>query len=321
MSSGKKTDSGIVKRLASEKGFELVGIAEACRLDEESAQLTEWLSRGYQASMQWMERNTDRRADPRSVLNGAKSVVSLGKNYYTQSQHADTSAKISKYAWGDDYHLVLGRVLKDLVAELSEMFPGNNFLWYCDTGPVMDKAWARRAGIGWIGKHTNVISRRIGSWVFLAEIITDLDLEYDLPETDHCGSCRACIDACPTNAIVEPYLLDANKCISFLTIENRDEAIPAEFVPNLDSWLFGCDICQDVCPWNRKFAAPSGEPAFLPREENLNLKPQDIHLMTREEFAGRFRRSPVKRTKYEGLQRNARALSAGSNSPENGCHS
>ncbi len=321
MSSGKKTDSGIVKRLASEKGFELVGIAEVCRLDEESAHLTEWLSRGYQATMQWMETNTGKRADPGNVLDGARSVVSLGKNYYTPFQHADSSAKISRYAWGDDYHIVIGTILKDLVADLSAKFPGKKFLWYCDTGPVMDKAWARRAGIGWIGKHTNVISRQIGSWIFLAEIITDLELEYDLPETDHCGSCRACIDACPTDAIVEPYVIDANKCISFLTIENRDGSIPAEFVPNLDNWIFGCDICQDACPWNRKFAAPSGDPSFLPRGENLNLKPQDIHLMSREEFAERFRRSPVKRAKYEGLQRNARALTAASNSQEHECHS
>lgn len=308
MSDDKKTSTSFVKQLASEKGFDLAGIAEACRLDEESAHLAGWLSRGYHAAMRWMETNADKRADPVRVLEGARSVVSLGKNYYTPSQHSDSSAKISRYAWGDDYHLVIGEILKEMAAELSARFPGNKFLWYCDTGPAMDKAWARRAGIGWIGKHTNVINRRIGSWIFLAEIITDLDLDYDLPETDHCGSCRACIDACPTNAIVEPYILDANKCISFLTIENREDTIPGEFVPNLDNWLFGCDICQDVCPWNRKFATSSDDPAFLPRGENLNLKPQDIHLMTREEFAERFRRSPVKRAKYEGLQRNAGAL-------------
>ena len=314
MSDDRRSDTAFIKRLASEKGFELVGIAEACRLDEESAHLAEWLSRGYQATMRWMETKSDRRADPGRVLEGARSVVSLGKNYYTPSQHAESSAKISRYAWGDDYHLVIGEILKGLVAELSARFPANKFLWYCDTGPVMDKAWACRAGIGWIGKHTNVISRRIGSWIFLAEIITDLDLHYDSPETDHCGSCRACIDACPTDAIVEPYVLDANKCISFLTIENRDDAIQVGFASKLDNWLFGCDICQDVCPWNRKFATPSDDPAFTPRGENLNLKPQDIHLMTREEFAERFRRSPVKRAKYEGLQRNARALISASRS-------
>ncbi len=316
MGSDRESDTRFVKRLATEKGFELVGVAEANPLDDEVEHLREWLSRGYQASMRWMESNVDKRADPGLVLDGARSVISLGKNYYTPFQHEAFSAKISRYAWGDDYHLVLGKILKEYVAELSSKFPANKFIWYSDTGPVMDKAWARRAGIGWIGKHTNVINREIGSWIFLAEVITDLDFVYDLPETDHCGSCRACIDACPTDAIVEPYVVDANRCISFLTIENRDETIPAGLIPKLDNWLFGCDICQDVCPWNRKFATTSDEQSFLPREENLNLKPRDIHLMNRDEFAERFRRSPVRRAKYEGLQRNAAALSAAPQSKE-----
>ncbi len=311
---GRSADAGIVRDLAGRMGFDLVGIAEAERLGPESEHLREWLSRGYQATMKWMDRSEEKRADPAGLLENAKSVISLARNYYTPFKHADGTAKISRYAWGDDYHLVIGDALGKMVEELRAGFPGNKFTWYCDTGPLMDKAWAQRAGIGWIGKHTNVINRSLGSWFFLAEIITDLDLEPDEPAVDHCGSCRACIDACPTGAIVGPYVLDSNKCISFLTIENREDSIPDELMPKLDNWLFGCDICQDVCPWNLKFETPTDSTAFRPRAENLNLKASDVHLMNREEFAERFRRSPVKRAKYEGLQRNAKALSVASQS-------
>lgn len=316
MSEGRSADARFVKTLAERMGFDLVGIAKAELLGPESKHLHEWLSRGYQATMKWIDSREEKRADPARLLENARSVISLGRNYYTPFSHDAGTAKISRYAWGDDYHKIIGDALKSLVTELRGNFPEKAFTWYCDTGPVMDKAWAQRAGIGWLGKHTNVINRKLGSWIFLAEIITDLDLEPDLPAVDHCGSCRACIDACPTDAIVEPYVLDSNKCISFLTIENRDDFIPDGLVPQLDNWLFGCDICQEVCPWNRKFETPADDPAFYPREENLNLKADDVHLMSREEFAERFRRSPVKRAKYEGLQRNAKALSAASQSKE-----
>jgi len=303
-----KEIANFIKKSAEEEGYDLAGITEAKSLDEESDHLREWLNRGYHGTMAWMEKNFENRTDPRKVLNDARSVISLGVNYYDHSVHGEDTAKISRYAWGDDYHVIIGEKLQRYVNRLQKKFPSNKFIPYCDTGPVMDKAWAQRAGIGWIGKHTNVINRGIGSWIFLGEVITDLECEFDPPAIDHCGSCRECINACPTEAIVEPYVLDANKCISFLTIENRDEQIPPNLASKLDSWIFGCDICQDVCPWNKKFQTTTSEPAFGPRDGFLNLKVEDIHLMTREEFGKRFSHSPVKRAKYEGLQRNARAV-------------
>ncbi len=300
--------SDYVKKAALEEGFDLVGIAEAKVLDEESTRLKEWLNRGYHGTMNWMEKNFEKRIDPRKVLDGARSVVSLGKNYYSPGVYAECSVKISRYAWGDDYHVVMRELVQRCIERLQKQFPANRFLYYCDTGPVMDKVWAQRAGSGWIGKHTNVINHEIGSWIFLAEIITDLECDCDPPAVDHCGSCRACIDACPTEAIVEPYVLDANRCISYLTIECRDDKIPDHFASKLENWIFGCDICQDVCPWNKKFQTSTDNPAFAPREENLNLKAENIHLMTRNEFAAMFHNSPVKRAKFDGLRRNAEAI-------------
>jgi epoxyqueuosine reductase len=297
-----------IKEVASEEGFDLVGIAEATWLDTESSHLKEWLERGYHGSMNWMVKNFDKRVDPRRILDGAKSVISLGKNYYSPENHPEGAAKISRYAWGDDYHVVIGEMLKKYVSRLQRQFVANKFLFYCDTGAVMDKVWAQRAGTGWIGKHTNLINQEIGSWIFLAEVITDLECEYDIPAVDHCGDCRKCTDACPTEAIVDPYVLDANKCISFLTIENRDEKIPDGLASKLENWVFGCDVCQDVCPWNEKFQIRTDNPSFAPRKENLNLKAEEIHLITEDEFAGRFQHSPVKRAKYEGFRRNAEAI-------------
>ncbi len=300
--------SGFIKEAAFAEGFDLVGIAAAEPLVEEAGRLREWIDRGYHAKMGWMAKDGGKRTDPSKILAGARSVISLAKNYYVPVSHPAGTAKISRYAWGDDYHEVVTEMLKRYTGRLTERFPDKKFVHYCDTGPVMDKVWAQRSGLGWIGKHTNVISRNIGSWIFLAEVITDLECDYDAPAVDHCGSCRACIDACPTDAIVEPYLLDANKCISFLTIENREDEIPEQTAMKFEGWLFGCDICQDVCPWNEKFQIETGEAAFRPREENLNLKAEEVHLMTKEEFSARFRKSPVKRAKFEGLRRNARAL-------------
>jgi epoxyqueuosine reductase len=297
-----------IKDAAIREGFDLVGITEAKSRANESSHLKEWLNHGYHATMSWMERNFDKRVDPGKILAGARSVISLGKNYYSRAEHLDGSAKISRYAWGDDYHVVVGNMLKSYTEKLRKKFGVNNFLYYCDTGPVMDKVWAQHAGIGWIGKHTNLINQKIGSWIFLAEVVTDLECEYDNSSVDHCGSCRECIDACPTQAIVEPYVLDANKCISFLTIENRDDEIPAQLASKLENWIFGCDVCQDVCPWNEKFQTPTDDMAFAPRKENLNLKAEDIHLMGKAEFTERFHGSPVKRAKYEGLRRNAEAI-------------
>jgi epoxyqueuosine reductase len=304
-----KDSADIIKGLAKEAGFDLVGITKAEHLAEASIHLKEWLSRGYHGTMKWMEANFEKRVDPDKVLSGARTVISLGKNYYTPINYVDGCLKISRYAWGDDYHVVLGDMLKKYVGQLQNCFPNNKFLHYCDTGPVMDKVWAQRAGIGWMGKHTNVINRKVGSWIFISEVISDLECNcYDLPEVDHCGTCRKCIDACPTEAIVEPYVLDANKCISYLTIENKEKEIPAEFSSKFDNWIFGCDICQEVCPWNQRFSVVTDNSAFLPREANLNLKAGDFHLISREEFDKKFYKSPVKRAKYEGFLRNIRAI-------------
>jgi len=301
-----------IKRKAHELGFELVGVSPAERLTVEAERLAEWLSRGYHATMYWMERNRDRRTDPRNIMPGARSVISVAMNYYTPHEIPDhpERGKISRYAWGDDYHDIVGERLKSLWEFIKEIEPDAGGRYYVDTGPVMDKVWAARAGYGWIGKHTNLISREYGSWLFLGEIITTLELEYDIPTQDYCGTCRRCIDACPTDAIVDEYVLDSNKCLSYLTIEHRGE-YPDEIKPDAEQWIFGCDICQDVCPWNIKFAQPAAVDEFRPRPENLNPLLIDIVNMVQEDFGKRFRNSPVKRTKLKGLKRNAEAVIEG----------
>ena len=303
-----------VKQKALELGFTSVGIARPEHLSGEFAHLTEWLRRGYQGSMEWMERNGEKRRDVSKVVPGAKSVISVAMNYYTDKQHSNDSGtgKISRYAWGDDYHKVLERPLDRLSAFLEEQVPGSHSRRYVDTGPVMDKAWAVRAGIGWLGKHTNVITRDFGSWVFLGEIITDVELEADEPIADYCGSCTACLEACPTDAIVEPYVVDSNLCISYLTIEHRGD-ISGELKPKFENWVYGCDICQDVCPWN-KFQKITVEGSFEPREANLAPKLTDLAEIPQEEFTKRYKGSPIKRTKREGLRRNARAILEGKES-------
>lgn len=301
-----------IKAEAKKLGFDLVGITPAERLQEEAERLAEWLARDYHATMYWMERNRERRIDPRNIVEGAQSVISVAMNYYTPHEIVDhpERGKISRYGWGDDYHNILGKRLKLLWEYIKEIEPDAEGRYYVDTGPVMDKVWAARAGIGWIGKHTNLISREFGSWLFLGEVITTLKLEYDIPTLDYCGTCRRCIDACPTDAIVDEYILDSNKCLSYLTIEHRDE-YPDVIKPDADQWIFGCDVCQDVCPWNIKFAQPSAVEGFQPRPENLNPLLIDIIDMAQEDFSRQFRKSPVKRTKLKGLQRNARAVIEG----------
>ncbi len=303
--------TGLIKDKARGLGFSKVGVARVQSLDEDGPKLQEWLTRGYHATMAWMARDPDKRSDVRSIVPNAKSVISLATNYYTPSVHSGDpeKAKISRYAWGDDYHFVLTPRILELVRCIKSERPGANVGFYVDTGPVMDKAWAVRAGIGWLGKHTNVISKEYGSWIFLAEIIVDLELEYDEPMPDFCGSCTACIEACPTDAIVEPYVLDSNRCISYLTIEHRGE-FSDEYKPHLENWIFGCDICQDVCPWNR-FQQPTGEQAFAPRSGNVSPALEELKKLTSEEFSVRFKGSPVKRTKREGLVRNVDAVVKG----------
>ena len=299
-----------VKRRALELGFHKVGVVRAEPLTEESARLEEWLARGYHAGMEWMARGTARRTDPRELLAGARSVVVVALNYFTPHEHTDDPAagKISRYAWGDDYHDVLGEKLKALLAYVRELAPEARGKVCVDAQPAMDKAWAERAGLGWIGKHTNLITRDYGSWVFLGELVLDIELEYDAARiADHCGTCTLCIEACPTGAIVEPYLLDSARCISYATIELRGAELPDGVARNLEGWLYGCDICQDVCPWNR-FEQPTGETRFEPRPGNVRPQLEEIVSLTHETYVERFRRSPVKRAKLAGLQRNARAL-------------
>ncbi|MCX6120187.1 MAG: tRNA epoxyqueuosine(34) reductase QueG [Ignavibacteriales bacterium] len=297
-----------IKTKAHELGFSGIGIARAEVLNEEENHIREWFARGYHASMKWLERDLEKRLDVTKILPKAKSVICVALNYYTPSQHSNAAdvGKISRYAWGDDYHFVLTNRLEKLYEFIKSEIPGAEGKIYVDTGPVMDKAWAVRAGIGWLGKHTNIITRKFGSWVFLGEILIDAELEYDTPMVDYCGTCTACIDACPTQAIVQPYVLDAHKCISYLTIEHRSE-LPQEIVSNFQNWIYGCDICQDVCPWNR-FQHETKEPAFQPREENVAPRLTELAEMHQEEFSRRFRKSPIKRTKHSGMTRNAKAV-------------
>jgi epoxyqueuosine reductase len=274
-------------------------------LRAEGDRLGEWLDRGYHATMGWMKDNWEKRIDVDKVLPGAKSVVSTALNYFVDVRHSEevSVGKISRYAWGDDYHIVMTARLEELLAHVQVLEPGIKGKVYVDTGPVMDKVWAAKAGLGWQGKHTNLITKEFGSWVFLGEILLDCELEYAVPVADACGTCTACIDACPTGAIVEPYVLDSAKCISYLTIEHRGE-ISKDLGRRLEGWIYGCDICQDVCPWNR-FEKPTETKEFAPRDGNLSPDLNQITGLTKKEFNERYRRSPIKRTKREGLVRNA----------------
>ncbi|MDP2885845.1 MAG: tRNA epoxyqueuosine(34) reductase QueG [Ignavibacteria bacterium] len=303
-----------IKAKAFELGFSSVGVARAEALEAEGVRLQQWLSRGYHGTMEWMQKNLEKRNDLRQIVPNALSVVSLALNYYTPVERLENpeTGKISRYAWGDDYHIVMTSRIQQLVDCITSERPGVNARFYVDTGPVMDKAWAVRGGIGWLGKHTNVITKEYGSWVFLGEIILDLELECDEPMADFCGTCTACIQACPTGAIVEPYVLDSTKCISYLTIEHKGP-IPDVLKPGFENWVYGCDICQDVCPWNR-FQQPTREHAFFPRNENVNPQLNELVSIPAEEFTRRFKKSPIKRTKREGIVRNAKAVQEGKTS-------
>ena len=305
-----KLTNEIVIQKAKAIGFDLVGFAKADELKNESKNLKEWLDKDYQAGMDYMERNFEKRKDVKQILPKAQSVISLGLNYYTPEEYSNqiNNGKISRYAWGEDYHLIIWAMLDELENELKNIDPKFESISYVDTGPIMDKGWAVRAGIGWLGKHTNVINREIGSWFFIANIITNYEFDYSVPIPDFCGSCTACLDACPTNAIVQEYLVDANKCISYLTIENKRE-ISEEFKGKFDNWLFGCDICQDVCPWNQKFPIETLIKDFHPKHKELNI--DEVIEMSEEEFKIKFKTSPIKRAKLNGLKRNASFLKKG----------
>ncbi len=297
--------SRIIKKYALEVGFTSVGITSADSFDQEADRFDKWVGGGSHGLMKYLERGADKRRDVKNILPSAKSILSLALNYYhPEETPQDGMFKISRYAWGDDYHEVITSMLEKLLSEIKQFVPETEARYYVDTGPLLEKAIAERAGIGWIGKHTNVITREVGSWVFLSEIILSLDLEPDTPASDMCGTCTKCIEACPTSAITAPYQLEATKCISYFTIELKaDNPIPVELASKMDHWVYGCDICQDVCPWNR-FETPTSNSAFAPRKENLSLSVKDILLMEQEEFSQRFKNSPIKRAKLAGLKRN-----------------
>ena len=296
-----------LKSLAKKEGFDLCGISRASFLENEADKLEKWLNKGYNGQMNYMSNHFDKRLDPRKLVPGARSVISLLYNYYTPIKQKDKNApKISTYAYGEDYHFIIKRKLKELFKHMKEEFGDINARVFVDSAPILEKAWAERSGLGWIGKHTNLINKKKGSFFFLAEIITDLELAPDSLVTDHCGSCTMCIDACPTDAIIAPYVLDGSRCISYFTIELKDQ-IPNEFKGSFKNWMFGCDICQDVCPWN-SFSKPHSEPLFEPKKELINMSKNEWSELTEETFRKVFKGSAVKRTKFEGLKRNIRFL-------------
>ncbi len=298
--------TAIIKEEAKRLGFDFCGISKAEFLEEEAPRLENWLRNGMQGKMEYMENHFDKRLDPRLLVEDARSVVSLLYNYYPQQVQNPEAPKISKYAYGLDYHEVIKEKLKEFLNTLKERIGEVNGRAFVDSAPVLDKAWATKSGLGWIGKNANLINKQQGSFFFIAELIIDLDLEYDGPVPDYCGTCTRCLDACPTQAIVEPFVVDGSKCISYFTIELKD-AIPEDFKNQLDNWVFGCDVCQDVCPWNR-FSVPHKEPQFVNQTGMLNFSTQEWHDMTEEVFASVFRNSAVKRTKYKGLKRNLEFL-------------
>ncbi|MUP44517.1 tRNA epoxyqueuosine(34) reductase QueG [Gramella sp. BOM4] len=300
--SNKRQLSEFIKAEAKRLGFLSCGISRAEFLEEEAPRLEKWLHEGRHGEMRYMENYFDKRLDPTKLVPGSKSVISMLLNYYPQEFQNKDSYKISKYAYGRDYHFVIKDKLKEMLLTLQQEIGDFHGRAFVDSAPVLDKAWAAKSGLGWIGKNSNLLTRQVGSFYFIAELIVDLELEYDGPVTDHCGTCAACIDACPTNAIYEPYKVDGSKCISYFTIELKDD-LPESYKDHFEDWMFGCDICQDVCPWNR-FSKPHNQPLFNPHPQLIENDKKDWEEITRETFNEIFRKSAVKRTKYEGLKRN-----------------
>ncbi|MCK5442874.1 MAG: tRNA epoxyqueuosine(34) reductase QueG [Maribacter sp.] len=298
----KKKNTQLIKTEAKRLGFLSCGISKAVFLEEEAPRLEKWLSQGMHGEMGYMENHFDKRLDPTKLVEGSKSVISLLLNYYPQEEQNKNSFKLSKYAYGQDYHHIIKSKLRQLQDFIKEEIGEVNGRAFVDSAPVLDKAWAAKSGLGWIGKHSNLLTQQTGSFYFIAELIVDLELHHDSPVTDHCGSCTACLDACPTEAIVEPYVVDGSKCISYFTIELKNE-IPTEFKGQFEDWMFGCDICQDVCPWNR-FSKPHSEPLFNPNPELLSMTKKDWEEITEDVFKKVFQKSAVKRTKFTGLKRN-----------------
>ncbi|MDG1777849.1 MAG: tRNA epoxyqueuosine(34) reductase QueG [Flavobacteriaceae bacterium] len=297
----------LIKTEAKRLGFLSCGISKAEFLEEEAFRLESWLNQNKHGKMHYMENHFDKRLDPTLLVEGSKSVVSLTYNYFSENLQQDSKApKISKYAYGIDYHYVIKDKLNQLLEFIKEEIGDVHGRAFVDSAPILEKAWAKKSGLGWIGKHSNILTQKAGSFYFLAELIIDLELESDHAVTDHCGTCTACIDACPTDAITEPYSVDGSKCISYFTIELK-ENIPTDMKGKFDNWMFGCDVCQDVCPWNR-FSKQHNEPLFNPKPELLSMTKKDWEEITQETFNKVFKKSAVKRTKYTGLTRNIKFL-------------
>jgi epoxyqueuosine reductase len=296
----------LIKTEAKRLGFLSCGISRAQFLEEEAPRLEKWLKNNSHGEMQYMENHFDKRLDPTKLVEGSKSVVSLLLNYFPDETQAQNTFKLSKYAYGTDYHFIIKDKLKSLLNYIQDEIGEVHGRAFVDSAPVLDKAWAAKSGLGWIGKHSNLLTQQVGSFYFIAELIIDLELDYDTPTTDHCGTCTACIDACPTQAITEPYVVDGSKCISYFTIELK-ENIPSEFKGKMDDWIFGCDVCQDVCPWN-KFSKSHSEPLFNPHPDLLSMTKTDWEEITEDTFRKVFQKSAVKRTKYSGLKRNINFL-------------
>jgi len=298
----------LVKQLAAELGFDFCGIAKATKLDDDARRLESWLNKGMQGSMHYMERYFDMRIDPRKLVPGARSVITLLLNYFpNEKQHNDT-LKISKYAYGKDYHEVIREKLNKYIENLKSGIGDFHGRGFVDSAPVLERTWAQRSGLGWVAKNGNLINKQMGSFFFIATLITDLDLQPDEPfAKDYCGTCSRCIDACPTDAILPGKVIDGSKCISYYTIELKDMLIPGEMKGKFENWMFGCDICQDVCPWNR-FSKPTNEIEFTPLPEILDLSTKEWEMMTEEKFKKMFDHSPLSRSKLKGIQRNLKFI-------------
>lgn len=291
-----------VKRKAVSLGFEQIGFSKVQPLTKQAKHLETWLNKGYHGTMKWMEEHFDKRIDPSLLVEDAKSVISLTLQYHQADPSPASPLKIAAYALGDDYHVVVRDKLHELFNYIKTLVGEIHGRVFCDSAPVMDKVWAATSGLGWIGKNGNLLNKHLGSWFFIGEIILDLEFEYDAPTTDHCGSCTRCMDACPTAAIVAPEVIDATKCISYLTIEYRDQ-LPSEYKDQMGSWIFGCDICQEVCPWNRK-APLTQEAALMPRKEMMEMTMEGWKTLDPETYRKLFKNSAIKRTKYPGIVRN-----------------
>ncbi len=307
MNAGQQTY--FVKKAAQQLGFDFCGIAKAQRLDEDARRLESWLNKGFNGSMNYMADHFDLRIDPSKLVPGARSVITLLINYFPQQQQNELAPKISKYAFGNDYHEVIRKKLKTLLQQVKEKVGEINGRGFVDSAPVLERSWAQKAGMGWVGKNGNLINKQSGSFFFIATLITDLELEYDAPfAKDYCGTCTKCIDHCPTDAILPDKVIDGSRCISYFTIELKDALIPGEVKGKFDDWMFGCDVCQDVCPWNR-FSKPHNETAFTPLPEILNFTTTDWEELTEDSFKVIFRNSPLKRSRYEGIRRNLKFIS------------